>query len=565
MSRERVGPLSCFRPSYSNGSIRPSVRPALIVHELAHIRRGDLWVRGLQNVARVLFFFWPPVWWVAARIDHFTEVACDHWALAFSKTTPDAYARSLLEVIKGMRPALSQNQILTFARSGRLLERRFDMILKNRQTDAPKLSRLAIAGLAGWACFVLSGAPQAQSTAGSADLEKFAGTWVLTSAGKQVIPLAELAFDGSRLSFKLGAVAPAVFQVRGDYLEGHLGRSNSEGEEFLYRMVRLGEGAKIEIIDSEEDLIGSWRFLSDRLRGIEFRFEKDAGELSGVMVRGETPSHGGMWFRFRVEDGRLDGFLLMRKWDQGVMKIVEEVPLVDFELNDPRLSFRLPKPTRTGRTKTIPPNHPPPVIPPLLEMKRIGERFEGRYATAGTESDRQDPLLKLIRVEEAPKAEVGGLLQVDALLFAQGKDEDTLLFESGVKHLQHERFVEARLDFQKVINTYPDSNYTPSCFLQIADAYNAEGGRDNWLQAEMQYRDFVIFYPTHESADDALFRIGKIHHKLIQDDGTGGRKAFHARKALSALENLLQKHPGSELKGSAWELQREIEDFLKPR
>ena len=288
--------------------VDPSVRPALILHELAHIRRGDLWIRWLQNVARVLFFFWPPVWWVAARIDHFAEVACDHWALTFSKTTPDAYARSLLEVIKGMRPALSQNQILTFARSGRLLERRFDMILKNRRTDAPKLPRLAMAGLAGWACFVLSGAPQAQSTGESASLEKITGTWLLTSAGEQVIPLVELAFDGNRLSFKLGPAAPALFQVRGDYLEGQLGPPSPEGRGFLHRLVRVDEGEKT--IKNEDDLIGSWRMsIDNRPLGIEFRFHKDAGEFSGVMVRGENPSHG-VWFRFRVEDGRLGGFLL---------------------------------------------------------------------------------------------------------------------------------------------------------------------------------------------------------------------------------------------------------------
>ena len=54
---------------------------------------------------------------------------------------------------------------------------------------------------------------------------------------------------------------------------------------------------------------------------------------------------------------------------------------------------------------------------------------------------------------------------VASLAFVHAKDKDALLFESGVKHLQHERFVEARLDFQTLINTYPDSQYTPFSFL----------------------------------------------------------------------------------------------------
>ena len=41
----------------------PISREPLLLHELAHLRRGDLWVRLLQNAARLVYYFWPPVWW----------------------------------------------------------------------------------------------------------------------------------------------------------------------------------------------------------------------------------------------------------------------------------------------------------------------------------------------------------------------------------------------------------------------------------------------------------------------------------------------------------------------
>ena len=138
------------------------VREALILHELAHIRRCDLLVRGLQNLARVLFFFWPPVWWSCRRIECFAEMACDQWALSRSRIEPQLYAHSLLEMVKGIaaQPAVSIQ--LAFARQGRVLEERFEMILRNRRT-APTLSWLMIAALVCWVSFALAGGSQAET------------------------------------------------------------------------------------------------------------------------------------------------------------------------------------------------------------------------------------------------------------------------------------------------------------------------------------------------------------------------------------------------------------------
>ena len=40
--------------------IEPAAQEALLIHELAHLRRGDLLVRLAQNTVRAVFFFWPP-------------------------------------------------------------------------------------------------------------------------------------------------------------------------------------------------------------------------------------------------------------------------------------------------------------------------------------------------------------------------------------------------------------------------------------------------------------------------------------------------------------------------
>ncbi|HSR69452.1 MAG TPA: M56 family metallopeptidase [Acidobacteriota bacterium] len=138
--------------------LEPSSREALIVHELAHIRRGDLWLRGLRNLARLLLFFWPPVWWVCRRVERSVEMACDHWALAVSGASPGTYARTLLLVAKragGSGPGLQQ---LAFATRRRPLEERFDMILKRKEWTLPRISWLTVVLMAAWAAFAWAGA-----------------------------------------------------------------------------------------------------------------------------------------------------------------------------------------------------------------------------------------------------------------------------------------------------------------------------------------------------------------------------------------------------------------------
>ena len=136
---------------------------------------------------------------------------------------------------------------------------------------------------------------------------------------------------------------------------------------------------------------------------------------------------------------------------------------------------------------------------------------------------------------------------------------DTMLFEMGMKFLEKNQFIKARLSFQTLINTYPDSEHTPATFLAIADSYYHEGGTTNLLQAEAQYKDFIIFYPTHEIADDAQMKIAAVNVKLMR---APGRDSTYTIKAERELKNFLQKYPESELAPTAWEFLWEVQENL---
>jgi len=60
----------------------PQALEAIIAHELAHIRRWDLWVNLYQRVLETLLFYHPAVWWISRRVGLEREMCCDEMALA---------------------------------------------------------------------------------------------------------------------------------------------------------------------------------------------------------------------------------------------------------------------------------------------------------------------------------------------------------------------------------------------------------------------------------------------------------------------------------------------------
>lgn len=86
------------------------VLEAVIAHELAHLRRFDLWVNLLQRVVETLFFYHPAVWWVSQQLRQEREMCCDELAVGATGARL-AYVEALelvaRERLAGVRPALA--------------------------------------------------------------------------------------------------------------------------------------------------------------------------------------------------------------------------------------------------------------------------------------------------------------------------------------------------------------------------------------------------------------------------------------------------------------------------
>ncbi len=147
----------------------PAELEAVILHEIAHVRRGDMLVRLLQCVATTLFFFWPVVAWVNRRLDLAREVACDEWALRHGPLSAPEYARCLLRAVRHDAADEAALYPAAMAANPSHVERRIEMILESadfRRLTGRRIARGTGLLLAGWSGFVLSGAaePPAQDT-----------------------------------------------------------------------------------------------------------------------------------------------------------------------------------------------------------------------------------------------------------------------------------------------------------------------------------------------------------------------------------------------------------------
>jgi RND family efflux transporter MFP subunit len=118
----------------------------VLAHELAHLRRRDLWWNLLAAVADVLFFFHPLVWVARREYRVGQESACDEAAVGVTGSAPAEYARMLLTVAaRGSLPAVAFAAGVVGSRKA--LERRI-LAMSRRITWSRRRCVLAAVGVA---------------------------------------------------------------------------------------------------------------------------------------------------------------------------------------------------------------------------------------------------------------------------------------------------------------------------------------------------------------------------------------------------------------------------------
>ena len=73
---------------------------SIVLHELAHLRRGDDWINAVERIAQAALFFSPGILWLVSQLDLEREVACDDWVLQQNKALP--YATCLARIVESV-------------------------------------------------------------------------------------------------------------------------------------------------------------------------------------------------------------------------------------------------------------------------------------------------------------------------------------------------------------------------------------------------------------------------------------------------------------------------------
>lgn len=136
---------------------------------------------------------------------------------------------------------------------------------------------------------------------------------------------------------------------------------------------------------------------------------------------------------------------------------------------------------------------------------------------------------------------------------------DKVLFDKAIKDIERGRYEVARLTLQTLINTYDQSEFLAKAKLAIADSWYREGGAHGLAQAEAEYKDFILFYPTMEEAAEAQDKVCNIHYKQMEKPD---RDPTHAVRAEEECRQVLVQFPNSRFAPKAQQTLREIQEVL---
>lgn len=129
---------------------------AILLHELAHIRRHDYLVNLAQSAIEGLLFYHPATWWISHVIRREREHCCDDLAASCSSTL--TYTQALA--------ALAEHRVQTpvLAASGGLMSRIHRLLYRNQRITSPSPAAFFLTLATSAAMFAFKPTPKPQAT-----------------------------------------------------------------------------------------------------------------------------------------------------------------------------------------------------------------------------------------------------------------------------------------------------------------------------------------------------------------------------------------------------------------
>jgi hypothetical protein len=146
-------------PAWALRELPPEDLNVILLHEFAHLRRGDDWTNLIQKIVRALFFFHPAVWWIENRLSVEREMACDDAVLA-ETANPHGYASCLVSLLEKSLAHRGWSMAQAAVDRAREASLRLAQILDTKRPVATRVWKPALGMVAAFSVVCLAHAPQ---------------------------------------------------------------------------------------------------------------------------------------------------------------------------------------------------------------------------------------------------------------------------------------------------------------------------------------------------------------------------------------------------------------------
>ena len=267
----------------------------ILAHELAHVRRRDHWVRWIEWLATVAFWWNPLVWWAQHNLRATEEICCDAFVLSSLNPLPHTYARSLLTAVEYLSASVIRPPVMASeVNSGDNLLKRFKMITSNKSKHASSRKLKACIFL-GAVCVLPLGLSYANDAKNQSEVD--ASLDKVQTRIEIAVPDDSLSQQDPRTKMKAIKKGLALkekqgreFEAKWAWLQAEVKAGNLSSEEAETRMIA------IKMIDTAKGEHGVKRITGEDYEHTEAKLRKMVGEgnISGEDARAKLRAMRGM-------------------------------------------------------------------------------------------------------------------------------------------------------------------------------------------------------------------------------------------------------------------------------
>ncbi|MCA9023494.1 MAG: M56 family metallopeptidase, partial [Planctomycetaceae bacterium] len=126
-------------PRAMTEQLQPDQLTIVIAHELAHIRRRDLFIGWFETLVSIVWWFHPALWWLRKSLRQTREDCCDDLLLAHQLAEPERYCETLIEAARRQSTRLAEPLVLGFVHQEHPATRRIRRLMDGSLFRADRL------------------------------------------------------------------------------------------------------------------------------------------------------------------------------------------------------------------------------------------------------------------------------------------------------------------------------------------------------------------------------------------------------------------------------------------